>query len=193
MQNFTLSKVIVVGLIATAFAGVAGFCGGMLLTRPQRSELNGTIAAAVEKAKAPLRLKIAKLKKHTGSDIQKEIKDARAILLLQQGKMHELYPELSPYKAGENVVNRKYLQTFTVSSYESNGRNKITVNMSNNLTGEVKPDFKIYFLDKSGFIVGQSTMVWLINTIKQGETRTDTTSVSTRAVKRARYYFVNFD
>lgn len=131
--------------------------------------------------------------KRKETELQQKLKDADAFVLLQEEKMHKIYPDLVPFKPGKNLVNRKYLNSFTVSKHEKEGRRKITVNMSNKSNTDIHPDFKIYFLDKYGFSVGESTMLWVFSTIKFGETRTDSTSAPSKAIERAKYYIINFD
>lgn len=50
-----------VALITAALAGAVGFGGGMIVTRPQRTELNSKIEAAVSKVEDPLQNKIKAL------------------------------------------------------------------------------------------------------------------------------------
>jgi hypothetical protein len=130
-------------------------------------ETRRIVANEISRAKAEVN-SAALAKKQ--ADLAKQ--QAEQFIAVQKGELFKTYPRLQSFLDGKNNVGRNYLDYFEVTG------KKITTHMTNPGKEDAKPDFEIYFLDRSGFVSGIFRKSWLFDRIKAQETRVDTDSVS---------------
>ena len=129
---------------------------------------------------------VERSKKETEEIINNAKKEAEGYILYGKNELFKLYPNLKEYKPGSNLVNEKYIKSFSVFG------NKIKIEMHNATRDNIGPNANIIFLNKQGFITKNYTLLWFFSRIKPGETRFDEGNVEFKYGEPV-YYSVEFD
>jgi hypothetical protein len=134
-------------------------------SKREEAEMRSVLAAArIEIARANERVTQAKLVEQRGNQARKE---AEQIRLREEGRLHEIYPDLRRLEVGINRVDERYLKEFDYSP------SKVKVTLVNKADRPVKPRFTITLLNKEGFVTEDVYITWLATEIGPGETRLD--------------------
>ena len=127
--------------------------------------------------------------------LEQKTEEAERFTFLQKKRMHELYPDLNKYKIGENIVSKKYVDSFTVSTSTEYARSiehdsrTVTIKLKNTKGIAIRPKFVIYFFDQYGYVLDKIRVDWLIDKIQPEELRTEKGTVRSAGIT---YYKVDF-
>ena len=108
-----------------------------------------------------------------------------AFRLREEKKLYQIYPKLKKLEMGKNVVNDRYVESFTYD-----GR-KVRLKLSNKGTASVTPRFELFLIDENGFVTGNASVTWLIESLEPDESRVEEQETPSRFGLPV-YYMVRF-
>lgn len=147
-------------VVAVMMAAFLGFVVGFLASWHSKTGVKG-LEIELQAKKKELQTKLTEAK----AIVDEAKKEAEGHVLRHREEMYKVYPRLSKYEYGENVVNRKYIKSFRID------RGTLKIKMTNDSYSKVKPNAEITFFNKQGFVTMHREVEWLINSVGPGETR----------------------
>ena len=149
--------------------GVGWYASAKVQRRQQDEEVQETISDADayrDTANKEAGAVVAHAERRANEIMQAARDEAEGHLLRYNKQMHKLYPNLKEYRRGTNVVNQKYVKSFSVSG------NEISVVVENRGNTRVKPGIDIVFIDRYGFVTEVHQISWWTS-MSPGERRVD--------------------
>lgn len=118
------------------------------------------------------------------SDLNKENK---RLVAACQNNIESLYPDALPLNVSANNPGEDYIQHFRISG------NTVYVQLQNDRSYQVQPNFVITFLDEFGRCIGFVSQKWAINRLNPGASKNDTLHLSRLHEGTPAYYIINLN
>jgi len=158
-------------ILVVFIAAWLGFMFGFIVTRRSatslKQELRTQLEREFEKAKNEADRIVKEAKNEADRMVEKAKKETEGFALREKAELFKLYPNLKEYRSERNVINEKYIKSFSVRG------DKIRIEMHNATSDDIGPDANIIFLNKQGFVTENYELLWIFSRIKPGETRFD--------------------
>jgi hypothetical protein len=188
-----------VAIIALVAGGAALSVGSIITMRRNIRDLSEKLDEANSKASKPLvttpqkpRDEAAEFKRRADQVLAEaqNLRDeavelerkAEEMSFRENEKMHELYRNLIKLDDDNNKIND--ISSFKLAGpYKVNGPPGIRtgahaiISHNNKSTDRVKPNFRVHFLDKNGFVIDTLSVLWVSSSVDPGETRVEDMSV----------------
>jgi hypothetical protein len=166
-------------------AGVSAVFGGFSAEsntgysqqRPHWNTGNGygtTTARKAESKNEALRRELVAQTESFRAENESLNREAQGLVLRERERLFQLYPNLKKYVSGNNDVNDRYIEGFSIQrGYLPSDSSKIVVRLRNNTGAAIGPDAQIAFLNREGFVTGTYRLLWVFARIKPLERRVD--------------------